>query len=69
MGNLKQDANTVASLSLCILSCPVFQVFHDFQGIFHGLMAFYAFTVHNGSDTAVVMFKLLPVQSFIFSHS
>ena len=67
--NLKQNTDAVTGLSLCVLSCPVLQVFHNLQCIFHGFVALNAFAVHYGSDTAVVVFKLLPIQSFIFSHS
>ncbi len=62
MGYLRQDADAVSRLSLRVFSGPVLQIFNDSQGIFHRRAAFSAFDIHAGADTAVIVFKLRPVE-------
>ena len=61
--NLEQDTYAVAGLAFGVLSGPVLQLFHDLQGVVHGLMALAALDVHHGSDAAGVMFKGRIVQA------
>ena len=61
VADLNQNANAVPGLPLGIFSGPVFQVFHNVQGICHNLMGFPAVDVHNGPDAAVVMLQLRAV--------
>ena len=61
MGDLYQDADTVACLAFRILTCPVFEILHDLQRIFHGLAALYALDIHACADTAVVVLEFLSV--------
>ena len=65
MGNLQKDPNTVTSLSLCILSCTMLQMFYDPEGIRNSFMCFFAFNVYNCTDTAVVMLKFPAIQPLV----
>ncbi len=60
--NLYQNTHAVACLALCVLTGPVLQIFHYFQGILHDLMAFHAPDIDTGANAAVVMLKALPIQ-------
>ena len=61
VGNLQKNTYTITGFSFRIFTCSVFQIFYNFQCIFHRLMALYTFAVHYGTDTAVIMFKLLTI--------
>ena len=62
MRNLGQNTDTVSGLSLCILTCPVLQILHNFQSIFHCLTALLPFDIDTGTDTAVIMLKHLTIK-------
>ena len=58
MGDLEQQANAVAGLSGGILARPMLQLFHDFQGLVHGVIGFAALDVHHRADAAGVVLEL-----------
>ncbi len=57
VGNLQQNPHAVAGFPLGVLSCPVFQILHDFDGVLHGFMGFHAAYIDHRADSAVVMLK------------
>ena len=57
VGDLEEDAHTVAGLALGVLSGPVLQLFHDFQGVVHRPVALQALDIHHGTDSTGVMLK------------
>ena len=57
VGDLEEDAHTVAGLALGVLSGPVLQLFHDFQGVVHRPVALPALDIHHGADSTGVMLK------------
>ena len=61
VGDLQEDTYTVSGLSFCIFTCTMFQIFYDFQSIFHCSVAFDTFAVDDRSDTTVIMLKLLSI--------
>ena len=61
MGNLQKNTDAVARLSFGVLSGPVFQILYNFKRIFHSRPALFSFNIHDCSDSAVIMFKFLPV--------
>ncbi len=46
MGNLQKDPYSVTSLSFCILSCTMFQMLYNPQGIGNCFMCFFAFNIY-----------------------
>ena len=69
VGDLQKDTYTVTGLSLSILTCAMFQILYDPQSILHNCMTFLSLDVDYCTDTAVVMFKLFPVQTLLHSFS
>ena len=63
VGNLQKNSHAVSGLSFRILSCSVFQVFHNPEGACNSTVAFHTFNIYNCTDPAVIMFKTLTVQS------
>ena len=57
MGNLQKDSHTVSGLALRVFPGAVFQIFHNAQRPFYGLVAFDTFAVYHSADTAVIVFK------------
>ena len=72
MGDLKKDADAIAGLSFCILTCTMLQILYDLKSIGNGVMGFLSFYIDNGSDTAVIMFEFRAVETllliFYFFH-
>ena len=68
MGNLQKDSHTVTGFSFRIFTCPVLQMLYDTQCIGNCIMSLFAFDVDNCTDTTVVMFKFLAIQTLIFFH-
>ena len=62
MGHLRENPHAVSRLAVRILAGPVFQILHNFKGIFHDGAAFFALDIHTCADPAVVMFKFLPIE-------
>ena len=61
MGYLGQDTHPIAGFPLCILACPMLQVFHYLQGIFHRSMAFLSFNIHACAYSTIIVFKYITV--------
>ena len=66
MGNLQKDPYSVTSLAFCILSCTMFQMLYNPQGIGNCFMCFFAFNIYYCTDTAVIMFKLPAIKPLLF---
>ena len=66
MGDLEQDAHAVTGLAGSVLTGPVLQLFHDFQGIVHrrhGILRPLMST--TAADTAGIMLKLRIIQPLL----
>ncbi len=62
MRHLRENTHAVSRLALRVLSGSVLQILHNLKRILHSGAALFAFDVDAGADTAVVVFKLRPVQ-------
>ncbi len=55
--DLQQNADAVAHAAGCILSCPVFQLFHNMQGIVQHPVILMPVDVDDDADAAGIMFS------------
>ena len=63
MRDLEQNPHAVSRLSLSVFSCPVFQLFHDIQRLFHHTVVLTAVNADDGADPAGIV---LPVRIVYF---
>ena len=63
MADLGQNAHAVAGFAFGILTGPMLQMFHNFQGIIQCTVTFPAVNIHNRANAAVVMFQFRDVES------
>ena len=66
MRDLEHQAHAVAGLSSGVLAGAVLQLFHDFQGVVHGLIGFIALQVHHRADAAGIVLKPGGVEGVVF---
>ena len=57
MGNLKQNTDTIAGLTVCILSRSMLQILDNFQSILHGLVSLDSLDIDNRTNSAVIMLE------------
>ena len=67
MRDLEKDPHSVSGLSLRVFSGSVFQMLYDSQSVCNCFVGFFAFNIHNCSNTAVIMLKFGTVKSPGFS--
>ena len=63
VGNLQQDADAIAGLSLCILTGTVFQRFHNSQCAVYYFPVGLTAHVDNSANAAVLVFKTWIIQA------
>ena len=64
MRYLQKYTNTVTGFAFCILTCSVFQCFHDGQRIGDRIVALDTLDIDDCTYTAVIMFKGGRIQPF-----
>ena len=63
VGDLCQDADTVAHFAGSVLAGPVFKLLHNVQGVVQNPVVLPAVNIYNTSDAAGIMFLLVPHNS------
>ena len=62
MRHLREDSHAVSRLALRILTGTMLQILHNPKRILHDGTALFALDIDTRADTAVVVFKLRPVE-------